>query len=105
MSQITKSIQERIADLPIVPSENENKIMCFHLWNFYQRHSWSRLELVPCGGGCRNGDFRMLLYLPICSPRCRLRSYSSRRPPTRELRVQFNLFGMLEWEMPLECAI
>ncbi len=86
--------------------------MCFHVWNFYQRHTWSSLVLAASPFD-KQGSFRLLLHLPSCSPHaCVHHSARPASPLYREfsarkgqLPVEVNLFGMVRTVLALDYVV
>ena len=65
------------------PSRLDGRIMCFHLWNVWQSHTWYRIELIP--EGSRGGNnFKVSLLLPSCSERVRI-NYPAASPLARPM--------------------
>jgi hypothetical protein len=85
--------------------------MCLHLWNFWQIHRWTRLEVLP-----ENETLtwpKIHLYVPSCAP---CASGHLKQPPTSSLfrshanlvkdhlLVEVNFFGALKTEISLESS-
>lgn len=74
--------------------------MCYHLWNFYQLHSWVSL-LVESDDKV---SFRLWLHYPTCSHRV-LHAQNRFDGVRGDITVDISFFGTTLIQLPLEVAI
>ena len=78
--------------------------MCLHIWNFWQRHTWIRVDVLPLNPilNANNSNWRLCLYLPNCA----VFAYSSWRTVQHcAIDVEIDLFqGLYKTHWDLECG-
>lgn len=88
--------------------------MCYHLWRFWQRHSWFELRVVPATG-TTHSDFELVLQMPSCSPFSGYRHFQPPASPLyrafnsrvgkRDFLIEFRLLHVLQFSATLEAIV
>ena len=68
--------------------------MCLHFWNFWQRHTWTRLDVLPVNQ--ISNPWRLYFYLPKCA------KFTYSYWKTDVIDVEINLFGLYKAQCDLE---
>ncbi len=88
--------------------------MCLHIWNLYQRHTWSSLVVVRTDGDSTQ-VIMLKLWFPACSALAAIHHEKSSSSPLyreftatkgrKELSLEVELFGVACLELPLEWRV
>ena len=85
--------------------------MCLHLWTFWQKHTWTRLDLLPLNDNAQKSTepcLKVSFFIPICAGFASSLLRRNKKWTFWRLDVEVDLFqGLYKTQCDLEygCAL